>query len=217
MASGERPLTKLRRALTFSGLKRSGAKNAVAEKQKRFSRSMENMLKELNDVLADRTWTSYEQLRTTADPVNSEDLPGLEDKYVAMHDEDWDVYEQAGTGNVYYHNPVTGETSWKPPRRSPASPPFIPRTANSIRTYGAEKRFSVVKPNSPKEDGGFRPPAGYREVYDKVTGLISYIDEDSGMQWFTNLDSSGQLYFYSKIGDKMESSWSLPSKTQVSN
>ncbi len=30
--------------------------------------------------------------------------------------QDWDVYQSVASGRIFYHNPTTGETSWKPPR-----------------------------------------------------------------------------------------------------
>lgn len=47
--------------------------------------------------------------------------PTCEDTFVEMLTE-WDVYSSSSeTGRLFYHNPTTGETSWKPPRRPPAS------------------------------------------------------------------------------------------------
>ena len=39
-----------------------------------------------------------------------------------MLSHDWDIYECHDTSRVFYHNPTSGEVSWKPPRgiKSPA-------------------------------------------------------------------------------------------------
>ena len=54
----------------------------------------------------------------------------------------------APTGRKFYHNPLTGETSWKPPRKfagkkkrniSGGKIPYLPRSANSVYAFGCEK------------------------------------------------------------------------------
>ena len=54
-------------------------------------------------------------------------------------------------------------------------------------------------------------PSGYTEVYDKDTGLISYLDK-SKRHWYTSQDQEGNLYFYTQPldGGRTLSEWSLP-------
>ena len=37
----------------------------------------------------------------------------------------------------YYHNKKTGQSKWKPPRKKLSTHPHLPRSPNSIFTYGS--------------------------------------------------------------------------------
>ncbi len=74
------------------------------------------------------------------------------------------MYESKAHGRIFYYNPTSEESSWKPPRRRRRSSsssahsrqPSLPRSTNSIFTFGSEiaedddgdptgKRESVVR------------------------------------------------------------------------
>lgn len=60
---------------------------------------------------------------------------------------------------------------------------------------------------SRSDQSDIHTPPGYTEIYDKSTGLISYLDNVQDLHWFTTLDPQGKLYFYNKNGDAV---WELP-------
>ena len=73
-----------------------------------------------------------------------------------MYVKDWDVYATP-IGRQFYHNPVTGESRWKPPRKdvnkkkknnNRGKIPYLPRSPNSVYAYGCDKQLD----NEPFED-----------------------------------------------------------------
>lgn len=143
--------------------------------------------------------------------------PSPQDVYVEMLNQDWDVYKQIESGRLFYHNPTTGDTKWKPPRRKKTDAQ-LPRTENSVFSFGSSRtdeeeipssRLSIVRNSLRRSDESvYVPPPGYTEYYDKETGLIRYRDNVNEVTWLTNLDETGQLYFYTDDGKS--SAWQLP-------
>jgi len=154
-----------------------------------------------------------------------------------MHSsKDWDVYQSSASGKLFYHHPTSGEVSWTPPqtyaspKRRPSGNgsglPRLPRSANALTTFDqlddddgtAAVRDSIRQELFLRGQYGhfsFRRsqeslvdvPAGYSELYNRKTGLISYHDPYADVVWFTGQDKRGRLYFYTKEG---RSEWALP-------
>eukprot|EP00526_Cylindrotheca_closterium_P004161 CAMPEP_0113637722 /NCGR_PEP_ID=MMETSP0017_2-20120614/19755_1 /TAXON_ID=2856 /ORGANISM="Cylindrotheca closterium" /LENGTH=4255 /DNA_ID=CAMNT_0000548783 /DNA_START=113 /DNA_END=12880 /DNA_ORIENTATION=+ /assembly_acc=CAM_ASM_000147 len=126
-----------------------------------------------------------------AEPVSSEEVkpeessePGTEEKAEESADlpADWEEVTDPTSGDVYYYNPVTDETSWERPGAEPAI-----------------------------DDSGEVEPSASEEVKPEESAVEEPAEETAGLpaDWEEVTDpTSGDIYYYNPVAN--ETSWERP-------
>ncbi|XP_035284535.1 rho GTPase-activating protein 12-like isoform X10 [Anguilla anguilla] len=122
---------------------------------------------------------------------------------------DWDTHKDA-TGRHFYHNRVTQECTWKPPRARDSA-----NTANRGDAPGESEHLSSEETchsaYSSQSDSQYgSPPSGWSEELDQY-GHTLYVCEFTNEKWLKHVDGQGRQYYYSADGSRSE--WELPKYT----
>lgn len=78
-----------------------------------------------------------------------------------MLSHDWDIYECHDTSRTFYHNPTSGEVSWKPPRgiKSPADnvkKPILVRNGDNKEVFTFDRRQSKEEKKENEDENAER-------------------------------------------------------------
>ncbi|XP_064177818.1 rho GTPase-activating protein 27-like isoform X2 [Anguilla rostrata] len=151
----------------------------------------------------------------------------------AVGTSDWEQLLDETSGQHYFYNPVSGETSWDPPEQlssSPArmesmglqtplgdGPPPLPEEdypsdsqeePGTLPTFPKDYSFSHVKRMPiPRASLDTSAPAGWTRSIDP-DGKWVFTCESTQEQWIKSVDERGQAYYYSRDGSR--SQWTLP-------
>ncbi|KAG5841565.1 hypothetical protein ANANG_G00167960 [Anguilla anguilla] len=122
---------------------------------------------------------------------------------------DWDTHKDAN-GRHFYHNRVTQERTWKPPRARDSA-----NTANRGDAPGESEHLSSEETchsaYSSQSDSQYgSPPSGWSEELDQY-GHTLYVCEFTNEKWLKHVDGQGRQYYYSADGSRSE--WELPKYT----
>ncbi|XP_036384993.1 rho GTPase-activating protein 27-like isoform X2 [Megalops cyprinoides] len=143
---------------------------------------------------------------------------------------DWEQLLDEVSGQHYFYNPATGETSWDPPEQLSSSPPHMESLGfqddgppplpeedypidsqedpGTLPTFPKEYTFShVTRTTIPRASLDTSAPAGWTRSVDP-DGKWVYTSESTQEQWIKSLDDRGQAYYYTRDGSR--SQWSLP-------
>ncbi|XP_067869313.1 rho GTPase-activating protein 27-like isoform X2 [Heterodontus francisci] len=155
----------------------------------------------------------------------------------------WESHLDEVSGQPYYYNPVTGETTWEPPeqqeeettdrmdthrdQRPPTPEQDYPEfTEESPPGYLGHRRQPSVwsqdgcsEPQSPADSPSYQPncpptPPGWSCEVDQ-DGQLLYTSEVTQEKWIRHVDTSGKFYYYNPDGAKSE--WELPQYGTPSN
>eukprot|EP00095_Tigriopus_kingsejongensis_P005231 maker-scaffold1237_size53912-snap-gene-0.8 protein:Tk05231 transcript:maker-scaffold1237_size53912-snap-gene-0.8-mRNA-1 annotation:"rho gtpase-activating protein 12" len=101
--------------------------------------------------------------------------------FLGMLNTEWDIYESKLDLRKFYYNASTGQSAWKPPRKSlmmlsqpPVFQSFFPMEKAS------QSRGPDRGKNQPMR---LEIPSGYVEVYEKSNGFIYYYDPFNNLMW----------------------------------
>uniref|UniRef100_W5N6C8 Rho GTPase activating protein 27 n=1 Tax=Lepisosteus oculatus TaxID=7918 RepID=W5N6C8_LEPOC len=141
-------------------------------------------------------YVNVSELRKSASLSSPTDpAPG---RHLSSESPEWEVHTDAESGQEFYYNPATGQTTW--------DSPFLDRDAP------LEEQPSP--PLSPSASPSPTPPAsgGQGSEWQKL------LDDDSSgpcrqLQWIRSVDDLGQTYFYTTDGTK--SQWNLPEEVEL--
>ncbi|MGH0150545.1 UNVERIFIED_CONTAM: hypothetical protein FKN15_026473 [Acipenser sinensis] len=146
---------------------------------------------------------------------------------------EWEQHLDETSGQYYFYNPQSGETSWEPPEQEepsslhhmeaenqPQSRPPLPE--EDYPTF-SEEQDGEVSPNLLVEDYSAvkrdriprvkldtDTPEGWSCEIDK-DGQMCYTSNCTQEQWIKSKDDHGQTYFYKTDGSK--SQWTLPQQS----
>uniref|UniRef100_S4RHH5 Rho GTPase activating protein 15 n=1 Tax=Petromyzon marinus TaxID=7757 RepID=S4RHH5_PETMA len=149
-------------------------------------------------------YTNLEELKL----VQGTDFPPTPTGEPIVTSEDsWETHLDESSNRFFYRNLLSGEMSWKPPRRA--------RDASSCS--GAKWICGDDEPPTPPPD--YSPsqsslaaapqailPPGWQEEMD-AKGEISFTHLASPDKWKRLMDENGKVYFYTSKGDSV---WELP-------
>ncbi|XP_069809511.1 rho GTPase-activating protein 27 isoform X3 [Dendropsophus ebraccatus] len=177
-----------------------------------------------NAVTGETTWDCpFDQAEETLQsPISLSSLSPL------PGEAEWEKHLDESSGQYYFYNSVTGETSWDPPPESEPHPPgvkpmFTPYGSVDRRPPTPEADYPEYSPDNidvyPEADydGHYIPPppqqvptngqfSGWScQVKD---GQKLYINNYSGETWLQSEDQYGKTYFYTPDGSN--SQWKLP-------
>ncbi|XP_033913618.1 rho GTPase-activating protein 12-like isoform X3 [Acipenser ruthenus] len=148
---------------------------------------------------------------------------------------EWEQHLDETSGQYYFYNPQSGETSWEPPEQEepsslhhmeaenqPQSRPPLPE--EDYPTF-SEEQDGEVSPNLLVEDYSTvkrdriprvkldtDTPEGWSCEIDK-DGQMCYTSNCTQEQWIKSKDDHGQTYFYKTDGSK--SQWTLPQSPRL--
>ncbi|XP_072343122.1 rho GTPase-activating protein 27-like isoform X2 [Scyliorhinus torazame] len=189
-----------------------------------------------NVVTAETTWDSPFNSPDRKEPQTPPSCsPSTSSPFVG-----WESHLDEVSGQPYYYNPVTGETTWEPPdqqeeettdcmdnQRPPTPEEDYPEfTEESPLEYlGPGRQPSPwsqdgqSEPQSPMDSPLYQPigpqtPPGWSYETDQ-DGQLLYISEVTQEKWIRHIDSNGKFYYYNPDGDKSE--WELPQYGTPSN
>lgn len=175
----------------------------------------------------------------TSDAPNDDLSPGIS----AMN-EDWVETTDPSTGQTYYYNKATNETSWEDPKGSAmvaeigsTASDWIetpdPTTGKTYYYNSVTQETSWEKPDGVKSEE--EAASGWAEVVDPSSGQTYYYnqntqetawekpvaltkssdDSHAGSDWSKTIDpTSGQTYYYNHV--TQETSWEKPESLQES-
>ncbi|XP_078079929.1 rho GTPase-activating protein 27-like isoform X2 [Mustelus asterias] len=152
----------------------------------------------------------------------------------------WESHLDEISGQPYYYNPVTGETTWEPPdqqeeettdwmdnQRPPTPeedyPEFIEGSPTGYLGHGRQSspwsQDEQSEPQSPMDSPLYQPiglhtPPGWSYEKDQ-DGQLLYISDVTQEKWIRHVDANGKFYYYNPEGDKSE--WELPQYGTPSN
>ncbi|CAM9344265.1 unnamed protein product [Lampetra fluviatilis] len=110
----------------------------------------------------------------------------------------WEEHWDDGVARVFFFNPASGETSWKPPRRAAST------STGDLLTVECkdEQLYSEIT----YSDAAV--PHGWQEIMG-TDGNVLYVNAETQEQWTRFVDTAtGSVYFYNEITN--QSSWDLP-------
>ncbi|KAJ8379032.1 hypothetical protein AAFF_G00232010 [Aldrovandia affinis] len=146
---------------------------------------------------------------------------------------DWEQLLDETSGQHYFYNSVSGETSWDHPEQLSPSPPSMEsiglqtsrdhgppplpeedypsdsqEESGTLPTFPKEYSFSHVKRTAiPRASLDTSAPGGWARSVDP-DGKWVFTSESTQEQWIKSLDERGQAYYYLKDGSR--SQWNLP-------
>ncbi|KAJ0016152.1 hypothetical protein NQD34_014442 [Periophthalmus magnuspinnatus] len=150
---------------------------------------------------------------------------------------DWEELVDERSGQTYFYNPMSGETSWDPTMMEPMSvhrfhedgPPPLPEedypledyspvdppeqyddcvAAGASPTLPQEFSFShVTRTFIPRASLDRSTPSGWNLTVEP-NGTWVFTSEHTPDQWIKSVDEQGQTYYYLRDGSK--SQWTLP-------
>ncbi|XP_077109432.1 rho GTPase-activating protein 27 isoform X2 [Ranitomeya variabilis] len=180
-----------------------------------------------NCVTGETTWDCpfdqvEETLQSPISPTSPSSLSG---------ELDWEKHFDESSGQFYFYNLVTGETSWDPPPESELPLPAVKPMFSPYRSEGLDRRPPTPEADYPEYshdhtdsypeadyDGQYIPPPPHHAPADisQISGWTCqikdgqklYINSNSGETWLQSRDSYGKTYFYTPDGSL--SQWKLP-------
>ncbi|CAM9553273.1 unnamed protein product [Lampetra fluviatilis] len=133
-------------------------------------------------------YTNLEELKQ----VQGTDFPPTPTGEPIVTSEDsWETHLDESSNRFFYRNLLSGEMSWKPPRR--ARPPTPPPDYSPSQSSLAAAPQAIL-------------PPGWQEEMD-AKGEISFTHLASPDKWKRLMDENGKVYFYTSKGDSV---WELP-------
>nr|XP_032802285.1 rho GTPase-activating protein 12-like isoform X2 [Petromyzon marinus] len=133
-------------------------------------------------------YTNLEELKL----VQGTDFPPTPTGEPIVTSEDsWETHLDESSNRFFYRNLLSGEMSWKPPRR--ARPPTPPPDYSPSQSSLAAAPQAIL-------------PPGWQEEMD-AKGEISFTHLASPDKWKRLMDENGKVYFYTSKGDSV---WELP-------
>ncbi|XP_044152712.1 rho GTPase-activating protein 27 isoform X1 [Bufo gargarizans] len=175
-----------------------------------------------NCATGETTWDcpfdqAEEALQSPISPTSLSPLPG---------EAEWEKHFDESSGEFYFYNSVTGETSWEPPESElhlPVEKPmFSPYESVERRPPTPEADYpeysdTIYKYPDADYDGHYIPPPPQQSPADGQfsgwscqikDGQKLYINNYSGDKWVQSQDQFGKTYFYTSDGSM--SQWKLP-------
>ncbi|XP_063814947.1 rho GTPase-activating protein 27 isoform X3 [Pseudophryne corroboree] len=179
-----------------------------------------------NSLSGETTWDcpfdqAEDQLHSPYSPTSLSPLPG---------EAEWEKLLDEVSGEFYFYNIVTGETSWDPPPENElhlqgVKPMFSPNGSVNRRPPTPEADYPEYGPepeeieNYPQTDydGLYVPPPPYKVPSDDhfsgwswqmKDGQKLYTNSYNGDMWLQSQDKYGKTYFHTPDGSN--SMWDLP-------
>ncbi|PNF43625.1 hypothetical protein B7P43_G03103 [Cryptotermes secundus] len=131
--------------------------------------------------------------------------PSPDRKPIRVLNEGWEEYKSS-QGRTYYYNCKTHDKSWKPPRRHHQS--HESAEIGSVENLRSDTSSPLVEVNGSSGTAYIPVPPGWCEVYDEDSGQLCYVNNTTGVKWFSSNDSEGRVYFFEENSNV--SSWTLP-------
>ena len=134
---------------------------------------------------------------------------------------DWDIFESAEHNCDYYHNRVTGETSWTCPPELVAAlastTPHAPATQHSSDSldhlsaeHSGSEGYEHQQSQQPRAGvfKEFLSPEGYVFYRDVVGGALTWTLPEGKSVWKECTDGDGYVFFSNR--DTGEVAWEVP-------
>ncbi|XP_033911651.3 rho GTPase-activating protein 12-like isoform X1 [Acipenser ruthenus] len=178
------------------------------------------------------TWDSpfSDQEEATEDQPSTSPSPSPSPTASPSGSTEWEQHLDEASGQYYFYNPQSGETSWEPPEQEEPSLPHHMEAENQSQSRQplpeedyltfSEKQDVEVSPNLllenystvkrdriPQVKLDADMPEGWSSEIDK-DGQMCYTSNYTQEQWIKSKDEHGQIYFYKTDGSK--SQWTLP-------
>uniref|UniRef100_S4RGZ5 Rho GTPase activating protein 27 n=1 Tax=Petromyzon marinus TaxID=7757 RepID=S4RGZ5_PETMA len=119
----------------------------------------------------------------------------------------WEEHWDDGAGRIFFFNPASGETSWKPPRRAMSVLTGDLEEGQLTEECKDEQLYSEITYSDATV------PHGWQEIMG-TDGNVLYINEETQEQWTRCVDTStGSVYFYNEMTN--QSSWDLPKNYNI--
>ncbi|MBN3288779.1 RHG27 protein, partial [Polyodon spathula] len=191
-----------------------------------------------NPATGETTWDSpfSDQEEATEDQDQDQPPPTPSPTASPRGSTEWEQHLDETSGQYYFYNPLSGETSWEPPdqeepsllhhmeaENQPQSRPPLPE--EDYPTFSEEQDgvspnllvedYSTVKRDRiPRVKLDTDTPEGWSCEIDK-DGQMCYTSNCTQEQWIKSKDDHGQTYFYKTDGSK--SQWTLPQQSPQPN
>uniref|UniRef100_A0A3B4BAE9 Uncharacterized protein n=1 Tax=Periophthalmus magnuspinnatus TaxID=409849 RepID=A0A3B4BAE9_9GOBI len=135
---------------------------------------------------------------------------------------DWEELVDERSGQTYFYNPMSGETSWDPPMMEPMSVhrfhedgpvsegklPPLPEEDYPLEDYSpVDPPDHVTRTFIPRASLDRSTPSGWNLTVEP-NGTWVFTSEHTPDQWIKSVDEQGQTYYYLRDGSK--SQWTLP-------
>ncbi|KAM4031544.1 rho GTPase-activating protein 27 isoform 2-T4 [Anomaloglossus baeobatrachus] len=180
-----------------------------------------------NCVTGETTWDCpFDQIEETLQSPISPTSPSS-----VSEELEWEKHFDESSGQFYFYNLVTGETSWDPPPESELHLTAVKPMFSPYGPEGLDRRPPTPEADYPEYshdntdsypeadyDGQYIPPPPQQAPADisQISGWTCqikdgqklYINSNSGETWLQSRDSSGKTYFYTPDGSN--SQWKLP-------